>query len=217
MPYRTLPLVNQSIYHVFTKSIAGFKVFNFESDYVRMLAVASYYLSDKVPCRFSFFNDALNRGVQIQYDTTDVLVRVIAYCIMPTHVHFILQQTQDYGISRYMNLILKSYSKYLNIKLDRKGPLWQGRFETVLISTDEQLLHLTRYIHLNPVTAYLVERPQDWLYSSYQEYISQKTKVDGFCTYDHVLTISKVSYEEFVIDRISYQRELASIKSLLLE
>jgi putative transposase len=79
---------------------------------------------------------------------------------MPTHIHLVLRQLKDGGISKFMSNILNSYSRYFNIKHNRKGPLWEGRFRKVLVGSDEQLLHLTRYVHLNPVTACLVDKPK---------------------------------------------------------
>ncbi|MCF7887379.1 MAG: hypothetical protein K9L71_03090, partial [Candidatus Omnitrophica bacterium] len=79
----------------------------------------------------------------------------------------------------------------------------------------EQLLHLTRYIHLNPVTAYLTDKPESWDFSSYREYIS--CEKDKICQFDDLLEVKPNSYKKFVKDRISFQRELANIKRLTLE
>ncbi len=78
---------------------------------------------------------------------------------MPTHIHLILKQLKEDGISAYMSKILNSYTCYFNRRTKRKGPLWESRFKRVEVTSDEQLLHLTRYIHLNPVTAHIVEEP----------------------------------------------------------
>ena len=136
---------------------------------------------------------------------------------MPTHFHLILRQLTDNGISIFMQNTLNSYSRYFNIKHNRKGPLWQGRFKSVLIKTEEQLLHLTRYIHLNPVTAYLVERSEEWPSSSYKEFLSDNDDGEKICRFRDILDIEPLSYREFVNDAVSYERELAKIKRLLLE
>jgi putative transposase len=145
------------------------------------------------------------------------LVEIIAYCIMPTHLHLVLKQLEDNGISIFMNRILNSYSHYFNIKHERKGPLWEGRFKHILVEKDEYLLHLTRYIHLNPVTAYLVNKPEEWFASSYGEYLQDVKKDDKICKYSEILEIEPKSYREFIEDRISYQRELAKIKHLVMD
>lgn len=111
-----------------------------------------------------------------------------------------------------MSNVLNSYSKYFNIKHNRKGPLWEGRFKSVLIETDEQLLHLTRYIHLNPVTAFLVEKPDAWKSSSYGEYVASMNSDASICNYDAVLKIEPKEYKDFVDEQIPHQRDLAHIK-----
>ena len=150
-------------------------------------------------------------------DRKNKLINIIAYCLMPTHIHLVLQQLEDNGISIFMNNLLNSYTRYFNIRHKRKGPLWVGRFKRVVVSTDEQLLHLTRYVHLNPVTSYLIEKPESWAYGSYNEYCSQGTTDEEMCCYENILDIDSKSYKKFVNDRKEYQRELAKIKELMLE
>ncbi|MCK5583316.1 MAG: transposase, partial [Elusimicrobiales bacterium] len=170
MPYRN-SLVVDSVYHVFTKSIAGYKIFGSNDDYKRMIETIVFYNQKNPKSKFSAFynkNDAVFDKKNNKYTR---LVKIIAYCIMPTHIHLVLSPFQEDGVSLFMKNGLMSYSKYFNIKHTRKGPLWEGRFKSVLVKTDEQLQHLTRYVHLNPVTSYLVDKPEDWGASSYKEYI----------------------------------------------
>ena len=135
---------------------------------------------------------------------------------MPTHIHLLMQQLEDNGISKFMNLLLKSYSKYFNEKYNRKGPLWEGRFKNVLVETNEQFLHLTRYIHLNPVTADLVNAPEEWKYSSYLEYLALIDKNKMICNFNSYLDMEATSYKKFVKDGISYEKVLAKIKNSIL-
>jgi len=82
-----------------------------------------------------------------------------------------------------------------------------------------RILHLTRYIHLNPATAYLAKKPENWLFSSYNEYLldANENDLEKMCQFSGILDIKPSLYRELVNDRISYQRELATIKNLLLE
>lgn len=220
MPYRRTPLIKTEIYHIFTRSIAGFKIFNSDKDYRRMVEVIDFYTAENPPCKFSLFwklKEKSEKNKLLQNDHSKKIVRIFAYCLMPTHIHLILRPLKDSGISRYVNLILKSYTKYFNVKHNRKGPLWEGRFKSVLVKTDEQFLHLTRYIHLNPVSSYLINNPEDWVFSSYKEYIGLNKNIKGICDFSDVLDINTDSYEKFVNDQIDYQRELAQIKNLVIE
>ncbi len=216
-------LVVGEIYHIFNKSIAEFKIFNNTSEFLRMLNVIRYYQMEKPLIRFSDFlrSSKVQLGdVNISFpdrSNKEKLVEIIAYCLMPTHIHLILKQLKEDGISIFMNRILNSYTRYFNIRHKRKGPLWEGRFKNILVTTDEQLIHITRYIHLNPVTAYLVDKPEKWPASSYREYLLKVNERDKICKYDEILNIDQISYKDFVENRISYQRELAKIKNLLIE
>jgi len=219
MPNRETPLVNGEIYHIFTKSIAGFKIFNTPNDFRRMLNTLIFYSSEKTPCKLSLF---LKKQTNIDSKpalecSAQKIVEIIAYCIMPTHIHLILKQLADDGISKYINLILKSYSKYFNEKYTRKGPLWESRFKNVLVETEEQFLHLTRYIHLNPSTAYLVNEPANWEFSSYKEYLGKTDRDKRMCNFLSYLYMDISSYENFVTDFIDYERTISKIKHLILD
>ncbi len=205
-------LVTGEIYHVFSKSIAEFEIFNNDSDFSRIKDVMCYYQTEKYGVNFSKFQK--DKVKQI-FDAKK-LVEIICYCIMPTHIHLVLKQLRDTGISDFMRHLLDSYTRYFNIKHNRKGPLWEGKFKRVLVENDAQLLHLTRYIHLNPVTAYIVNNPADWIYSSYKEYIAVNIG-SGICRFSDVLDINPVSYKMFVENRIDYQRNLAKIKNLMFD
>ena len=179
----------------------------------------SYYKVENPPVKFSIFSDIKNKEFfyQRHFFSKDNLVEIIAYCFMPTHIHLVLRQMKKDGISIFMSKILNSYTRYFNLKNKRKGPLWESRFKNVEVGTDEQLLHLTRYIHLNPVTANLVEDPSDWSFSSYKEYLGEKQLEENICNYSRLLDIVPQDYKKFVSSRKEYQRELAGLKELFLD
>lgn len=147
----------------------------------------------------------------------DFLVEIVAYCIMPTHIHLVIKQIQNEGISRYLAKVLNSYSRYFNIKHKRSGPLWAGRFKSVLVLNDNQLLHLTRYIHLNPTSADIVKNLNLWLYSSYKEYTISNYCGPKICNFQNLIDITAKEYKKFVLDRKDYQRQISIIKSILID
>lgn len=161
--------------------------------------------------------DSMDYEIGFDVPQNERLVDIVAYCLMPTHAHFILRQLKDGGISRYMSNLQNSYTRYFNTKYDRYGPLWGGRFKSVLIDSQEYFLHLTCYIHLNPVSAGLVKRPEEWEYSSCREYCGKVSPGEKICSYDELLDMSCEEYRRFVEDRIEDQKELAQIKHLLLD
>ena len=120
-------------------------------------------------------------------------------------------------LSTFISNFTNSYTRYFNTKTERKGPLWESRFKSVVVTTDEQLLHLTRYIHLNPTTANLVNEPQDWDFSSYREFIEEVQEEEKVCNYSMSLDLDHIDYKEFVSSRINIQRDLARIKELCID
>jgi len=89
------------------------------------------------------------------------ILDVVAYCLMPTHYH-LLVLLKEAELSHRMQLFSISYTKAMNARYDRVGALFQGAFQAKHVNRNDYLVHLSRYIHLNPVLAGLVERPEDW-------------------------------------------------------
>lgn len=212
-------LENDYVYHAISRSIAHYQIFNTDNDYLRMIMLFCFYQRQNLPTKFSMF--LRQRGVQetgfYQYFKAIIkeekIVEIIAYCLMPNHIHLVLKQLKKDGISTFMSNVLNSYTRYFNTLHKRKGPLWESKFRHILVEKDKQLLHLTRYVHLNPYSAGLVKRPESWKYSSYSEYI--KSENDRLTYYDDLLEITPKSYQKFVNDRKDYQRELSIIKKII--
>ncbi len=215
--YRKDALATGTIHHVFVRSIAEYRVFTRAEEYNRLREEVQYYNREKSECNYALYKKVSSSESNLKKaggsETSQRLVDVIAYCVMPTHAHFVFCQRVDDGISVLMRNVLNSYTRYFNLRHKRKGPLWDSRFQNVLVKTDEQLVHLTRYIHLNPVTGYFVRSAEEWPASSYGEYMGEK----GLCNFEQYVVIDKEDYAQFVEDRIGYQQELARIKSLLLD
>jgi len=98
-------------------------------------------------------------------------VTIIAYCLMPNHFHLILHQHEAEAISKYVGRVCKSYVQAINKRINRTGHLLEGKYKMKLVDEVSYLLHLSRYIHLNPVRATLVEKGEMWMYSSYPAFL----------------------------------------------
>lgn len=222
MPYRTAPIVTDEIYHVFNRGIARAPIFSTSSHFLRFLDLIDYYRFQDTPVSYSQF-----RG--IEKETREEIfnrlvkgnrryIEILAFCLMDNHFHFLLKQIVDKGVAKFIGNLQNAHAKYFNIKTERTGPLFQPMFKSVRIVTDEQLLHISRYIHLNPSTGYLVEikNLEAYPWSSLACYV-------GDCNYSFVSTelileiITKKKYKEFVYNQAEYQRELGKIKHLTLE
>ena len=96
-----------------------------------------------------------------------------AYCLMDNHYHILLE-TISGNLSKIMAHINGAYTNYYNVKRDRVGHLFQGRYKAILVDADEYAKELSRYIHLNPVRATIVGKPEEYEWSSYDYYIGKK-------------------------------------------
>jgi len=129
----------------------------------------------------------------------DYPLSVIAYCLMPNHYHFLLRPEEDGALSRFIQRLFNSYTQAFNKQQGRSGTLFEGRAKSILVDTDEYVLHLCRYIHLNPVKAGLVAYPGEWPYSNYLEWVEQRdgTLVDRVFVRGYFPTAT--DYEAFVM------------------
>jgi putative transposase len=140
---------------------------------------------------------------------------ILAYCLMPNHYHLLVHLKADDLSQRVMQPLSVSYTKAINKQQARVGPLFQGPFQAIAVDQDPYLLHLSRYIHWNPVAAGLVERPEAWVFSSYRDYIGLREGT--LPVTDLVLSQfpSRQAYQAFVE---SYSEEdLKSIDHLLFD
>ncbi len=94
-----------------------------------------------------------------------------AYVLMPNHYHLVVE-TPEKNLSRIMHYLNSSYTTYTNIKRKRSGHLFQGRYKAIVVDKDSYLVELSRYLHLNPVRAKMVEKPEEYPYSSCKSFIS---------------------------------------------
>lgn len=214
-----------SVHHIVTRTIAGYRVFDKTNvcNYMRRLLM--YYQAVEVPCKFSNFAsspgifefDSFDEAIYENIKNRTKQVNVIAFCLMPTHIHIVLEELVDGGIVNFLKNVLIAFTRYYNTRFNRKGPMWEGRFKNIRVKTDEQLIHLTRYVHLNPVTAVIVDSPERWSSSSYNEYISDVKIVKRVTNFEHLIDISRQKYSKFTMDQKDYQRQLALIKSIIFE
>lgn len=217
MEIRKDPLVNDHYYHIFSRSIAKFVIFNDSGDYLRFIELITLYRYKDFNYRYSAFKEMTDENQQTVISSLggEYHVEIISFCLMPTHFHLLLKQNLDNGITNFMSRILNSYTRYFNAKHHRKGPLWEGHFKNVNVSTDEQMIHLTRYIHLNPHSAGIIDSPFDWPYSSLNEYI--KDCSNRICEFSKIITLSKVAYKKFIFDHKDCQRKISIIKNIVLD
>jgi putative transposase len=136
-----------------------------------------YHIYNRGVSQSTLFREAVNyRFVleKIQKYRKENEVALIAYCLMPTHYHFLCRQDGDCPAGNVPQAVFNSYSKAYNLKYGHSGTLFEGRFRAKPILSKEYLLHLCRYIHGNPVKDGLVADPADWPWSNYLEWIGER-------------------------------------------
>lgn len=224
MPTRTIPLVTNEAYHVLNRGNGSIQIFKSKHDFQKLIQTILYYRNASPPLKFSHFTklpllekDRLTKELELK---KDFCVEIIAYCLIPNHFHLIVKQINVDGIMNFMRRVGDSYARYFNTKYKRRGGLFEGRFRAVRIENDYQLLHLSRYIHLNPYSSFLVKDSKnlkDYPFSSLPEYLDYSK--EAFCKKEIVLDQFKnpEEYEKFILDQANYQRTLEMIKHQILE
>ena len=148
---------------------------------------------------------------------------LIAYCLMPNHFHFLFKTISKEGVTKLLRRVLTSYVMYFNKKYEREGTIFQGKPRGIVIESESHLLHLTRYIHKNPLEIEAVKNLRDYPYSSYQEYIG--IRKSAWVMPEEILSFFKseectsptdiLSYEHFVEN---YSKDTVEIlDNLILE
>lgn len=207
-------LATGKIYHIFNRGVNKQNIFFTEDDYRRFLQVAIHYLTSKR--QFSHSRKPISDPVS-EMNLINPKVGVFAYCLMPNHFHLLVKQLQDDGITWYLKHIANSYSHYIHTKHKRTGHLFEGRFKNVLVENDQQLIHVSRYIHLNPIVSEISSNLNDYPWSSYTSYTSDQE--DLICKTQTILGYfkNKGDYRQFVLDQIDYGKKLEKIKHLTLD
>ena len=178
MPYRKSIFARGQYYHLFNRGINKQKIFFSTENYLYFLG-----LLRKNSRRFQ--------------------ISIIAYCLMPNHYHFLVRQDGEKSISLFMRSMINSYAQGINKQYNRTGALFENRFKDKLVDKNEYVIHLSRYIHLNPVRAGLVNKPEGWEFSNYLEWIGKR---GGILKDEEFITSyfpNPGDYEQFVMEHLS--------------
>ncbi len=220
-----MPLVTGEIYHVFNRGIDKKPAFTNKREYRRAMRVIDFYRYASLPCKLSRYltlpDEMKTRMLNHIRKELQTIVEIHTYCLMPNHFHFLLRQQSERGIATFISQFQNSYTRYFNTKHEREGPLFLDQFKAVRIESDEQLLHVSRYIHLNPYTSYVISHLDDlpqYPWSSFCEYLGLQNG-EEICEKKLILSFfkSREVYKKFVFDQGDYQRELDKIKHLLID
>lgn len=206
---RKISFVNNQYYHIYNRGVDKRRVFLRQGEYIRFLLTIKSLLKT---------GTARQNLIASEDSAFSKKLSFISYCLMPNHYHFLLKQKEENGISDFMHSLNTSYTKYFNVDHKRTGRLFEYTFKAVHVETDEQLVHLSRYIHLNPLIGGLTKKLDHYKWSSYPDFIGKRNGT--ICKKEVILDFfnnDKKKYEQFVLDNIDYAKTLKKIQKLAAE
>lgn len=220
---RKITFANGEYYHIYNRGVDKREIFSDVHDYDRFL-LAMNLLNDETDGLMIEWRDykksnpkaLLKNFLKLSFRKRDPLVEVIAYCLNPNHYHFILKQTSDKGVERFMHKLGTSYTKYFNTRKKRSGALFQGTFKSSHIDSNEYLLYLSAYVNKNNrIHGY--NKNDSWPYSSLADYVDRKD--NGLAKTDVILKqFNNIKeYKEFLKNNALYMREQKELEKYLLE
>lgn len=172
----------QYFYHIFNRGAYKHKLFHDKEDYEDFLGILAYYLKYPRAKKLSYMKTVKRPHILVPNQYVDS-VRLVAYCLMPNHFHFILKQlssaTKQTNISNLMRRVSITYAMHFQYKYKHTGHLFEGKFKNVIVDSSEQLLYLSKYIHQHKtpqssLPVYLKQTEQlDWLYPKYVEKLTK--------------------------------------------
>jgi putative transposase len=140
---RKTPLGEGEYYHIYNRGVDKRTIFQDQSDLNRFFeSIKEFNCVEPIGSIFLHSFDKSRKK-------NKKLVEIVAYCLNPNHYHFILRQLVPHGISEFMKRLSGGYTQYFNLKHKRNGTLFQGKFKSSHIDSDEYLLHASIYVNLN--------------------------------------------------------------------
>src|SRR3989338_11431282 len=134
-------------YHIYNRGVAKQEIFHENQDYEVFLRFLKEYL---LPLDHPALIQLRKLTPRRNPINCSLDVKLLAYCLMPNHFHLLLKNVAERGLEKFMRALGVNYVMYFNQKYERVGPLYQGVYRAVQVETDEQLLYLSKYIHINP-------------------------------------------------------------------
>lgn len=140
---RSTTFTTDCYYHIYNRGVEKRVIFQDTKDYQRLLLSLEEF-NNPEPGHIS------TRPI---YEATPrrKLVEILGYCLMPTHYHLLLKQINDTGITQFMHKLGTGYTMFFNKRWSHSGVIFESTFKAKIIENDDYLIHLSRYIHLNPL------------------------------------------------------------------
>src|SRR3989344_1611931 len=144
------------IYHIYNRGLDGRSVCDDETDFVTFEKLLRQYLTGTQVEDDRYKSDKPSIVLRKQRMSLTGQIEMVAYCLMPDHIHLLVRQKTADAITKLMRRVMTAYVMAYNLRHKRRGPLFEMAYRAVLVDTEEKALHLTRWIHLNPVVRSVV-------------------------------------------------------------
>ncbi|MBI2454258.1 MAG: transposase [Parcubacteria group bacterium] len=170
---------NGEFHHIYNRGVDKRNIFLGPGDLDRFLESIKFFNSTEPIGSIRDIKELLaNSQTSDIWEKRKRLVDIVCYCLNPNHYHLLLLQHVNNGISEFIKRLGGGYTKFFNEKHDRSGVLFQGKFKSIRISSNEYLLHLSSYINLNNQ---IKGNPSRLSKSSWDEFVNPKDVIENFC------------------------------------
>jgi len=215
---RKQPLIIGQYYHVYNRGVDKRDIFSDKNDIYRFLeSIKEFNREEKINSLSNLRKSSQIGPKGLSGDNNSNLVKIVAYCLNPNHFHFILKQTYENGISRFMQKIQSGYTNYFNIKNSRSGSLFQGTFKSQIIVNENYFNKLLGYVNKNYLIHSIPENKSHLILSGDLEYENNKfnliSREEGGRILDIFGGVKK--FEKHCEEIVNIIRETRGKKSLL--
>jgi len=236
MPIKRPELIRGEIYHLVIHGVGDLPIFKDEADRYRAIFSLYEFNTTKKPItirerrKIRIKEKKSNRG--LSSDTRDLLAEILAFYFMPNHIHLLVRQLKDEGITQFMRKFGTGYATYFNKKYNRMGHLFQGRFKAVHIRTNEQFKNVFVYIHTNGASLIepewkekgiknpekVIKFLENYKWSSYPDYLGKKN-FPSVTKRDFLLKVmgGREGCKEFIEGWLKYKKGIKDFGNVVLE
>ena len=213
-------------YHLYNRGVEKRKIFLDQQDYSVFLSYLKEYL---LPKDYEGLDKRLSEPALSPRERDKIIktlrmnnfygeITLLAYCLMPNHFHFFIEQKNASSMDKFINSLGTRYSMFFNKKYDRVGSLYQGVYKAVQITGEPQFIYLSKYIHKQALSSlqgealeaqpssfgeYVGERKTEWIYP--EEILSYFSKTNPYLSYQSFVTENSTQDEEIILDKLKLE------------
>lgn len=182
MSSRRQPLITGQMYHIYNRGVDKRDIFSDKNDLYRFIeSIKEFNRTDKINSLANLRKSKLSSQIAARPlsggENRELLVEIVAYCLNPNHFHFILKQSADEGITKFMHKLQGGYTSYFNIKNSRSGSLFQGKFKSQVVLGGDYFNKIIGYVNKNYLIHNIPENKNDLVFSGDYEYENNKFEI----------------------------------------